>query len=355
MNTSKPSTKSYKFNFIKDRFWIWAVVFPFGLIGWAIPFMLFFGLINTENSPGWFPAFGFLLLGISGYLIGWIFVYSLMEGIFTKVTIAQDWITIKLPWLIFPLIPIEKKINLANVHRVNPFASYGSRTAVFLYYYKNNKEQHLTIPKFKYNHAYLEEIDAIKKQIDASHSPLPAVKDTHTGGMPSKAEILQRSMSTYNLPLSFPERILHWLYFLVLIGVFTLSCMISNTLSMDNGESLAIGFNLAFAISILGFLGLVPGIGQIVIWYSGHWLITTFALFFFRIDTDAILWHTPGWVNQFLAQFHIQPIQASYTNILFASILLFSILISVDRTIGWLRRRTYQQQLERSGKLAYSS
>lgn len=140
---------------------MWALCLPIGIICWAIPFIILFGLMNTKNSPQWFPYFGFIFLGIPSYLVGWIFVYSFMEGILTKVTIADNLISIRLPWLIFPIIPVKKSISLDQIHRVDLFAPYGSRTAVFLYYMKNGKERRFYIPKFKYDPAYMDEIIAL--------------------------------------------------------------------------------------------------------------------------------------------------------------------------------------------------
>jgi hypothetical protein len=166
-----PPVRCYKFNFLKDRFWIWAMVLPFGLICWAIPFAVFFGLLIIRNSPNWFPMFGFIFLGIPAYLVGWIFVYSFMEGIYTKVTITENWISIRLPWLIFPVLPITKKVDIDEINRMNLFAPYGSRTAVFLYFYDRSKERHFYLPRFKHNQNYINDILTIQKKVEANHAP----------------------------------------------------------------------------------------------------------------------------------------------------------------------------------------
>jgi hypothetical protein len=163
--------RTYKFNFWKDGFRLWILALPFGIICWVVPFVVLFGLINTKNSPNWFPFFGFLFTGIPAYLVGWIFVYSLMEGIITKVTIADDWVAIRLPWQIFPVFPITKKIDLENIHRINLSAPYGSRIAVHLYYYKNNRERYFYLPRFKNNPLYIEEILSIQKRVESVYPP----------------------------------------------------------------------------------------------------------------------------------------------------------------------------------------
>jgi hypothetical protein len=164
--------RTYKFDFWKNGFWAWIVALPFGLISWAVPFVLLIGLMKADNAPGWFPYFAFFMVGIPGYLVGWIFVYSLMEGIYTKVTIADEWVAARLPWLVFPLIPIEKKINLDQIHRINQFAPYGSRTAINLHYVLNNRERYFYLPRFKNNPPYIEEIVAIQKRVESIYPPI---------------------------------------------------------------------------------------------------------------------------------------------------------------------------------------
>ncbi len=163
--------RNYKFDFKNDRFWIWAMVLPFGLICWVIPFVLFFGLFSISNSPDWFPMFGFIFMGIPAYLVGWIFVYSFMEGIYTKVTFTENWISIRLPWLVFPLLPVVKKIDIGEVHRLDLFAHYGTRTAVYLYFYDRGKERHFYLPRFKNNPNYINEIVTIQKKVEANYPP----------------------------------------------------------------------------------------------------------------------------------------------------------------------------------------
>ncbi|MCX6055543.1 MAG: hypothetical protein NTZ74_11635 [Chloroflexi bacterium] len=97
METPNPPIQAYRFHFIKDHFLAWVILLPFGLICRAIPLVLFFGLKVPKNTPDWFPLFAFMLLGLPAYLVGWVFVYSLMEGIYTKVTIAENSISIMLP------------------------------------------------------------------------------------------------------------------------------------------------------------------------------------------------------------------------------------------------------------------
>jgi hypothetical protein len=183
---TEENLRAYKFNFWKDGFWTSIVALPFGLITWAVPFVLLLGLMNMDNTPGWFPYFGFFMVGIPGYLVGWIFVYSLMEGIYTKVTISDEWVAVRLPWLIFPLIPVVKRINLDQIHRINLFAPYGSRTAVYLYFLNNNKERHFYLPRFKNNPPYIEEMIALQKRVESVYPSV--VSEVPVGDRPDSGK-----------------------------------------------------------------------------------------------------------------------------------------------------------------------
>lgn len=337
--------RNYKFNFWNDGFWVWVLSLPFGLISWAIPFVLLFGLMNTNNAPGWFPFFGSIYLGIPGYLVGWIFVYSLMEGIYTKVTIADTWVSVRLPWLVFPVIPVEKRINLEQIHRINLFAAYGSRTAVFLYYFKKDKERHFYLPRFKNNPPYIEEMASIQKRIESVISPSSIVDTIGTKPMQAKMDMAQKKVPRFNGRPIFIQRVVHLLYGFVLLGIYGISAWITSSLPPGGIEAIEIGFVVGFIFSWFGFLGMYPLIGQILIWLFGRWGIGVISGFFFHLSPDTIYWDTPESVNKIISQFHIQPVHASFTDFLFWSILVYSIIISLDNIIGGLRRQAQKRQM----------
>ena len=193
--------RSYHFDFKKDRVWMWALVLPFGLIAWAVPAVLFYGLRAT-NSPTWFaPFMAFIFLGIPFYLVGWIFVYSFMEGVFSKVTSTSQWVTLRTPWLVFPLIMVTKKLVLEKVKRVNLFAPYGSRIAVFLFYLKGKKERRFYLPKFKHSPEYLEEMTAIQNRVEPPASvSMQAVENIDTPNVPdAKMQMLQSKQRGFSM------------------------------------------------------------------------------------------------------------------------------------------------------------
>lgn len=340
MKNPLQQSRSYKFHFWKDKFWIWALVLPCGLICWAIPFVLLFGLGKISNSPDWFPYFGFLFLGIPAYLIGWIFVYSLMEGIYTKVTLTDDKISIRLPWLIFPILPVTKRIDVTKINRVNLFARYGSRIAVFLYYKnRRGKERHFYLPMFQYDPAYRQEMQALQAKVEGTGRQPSSVAGVSVNESLEKNQRLQAAMSAKHLPPSPVERIIRGSYFLVLVAIFAVSAWISSSIPPGGIVSIEIGFSIAFVLALIGLVGFFPMIGQILIWFFGRAVITWTANFIAHLSTDQVIWSTPDSINDLLARFNLDPVHATYTDFLFWSVLLYSSLISLDCLIGWFRRR----------------
>ncbi|NMC78240.1 MAG: hypothetical protein GYA59_02660 [Chloroflexi bacterium] len=335
--------RSYKFNFWKDKFWMWALALPFGLICWAIPFVLFVGLLNTDNSPGWFPFFAFVFLGVPGYLVGWIFVYSLMEGIYTRVTFAENRVSLRLPWIVFPLIPVVKKIDLERIRRVNLFTPYGSRTAIFLYFFENNKERHFYLPKFKNNPLYLDEIMAIQKRVEAPHSTEGGAMPPASGPWKAKEELLQSRVSRFDGRPTFIQRVIRLLYFFVLFGIYGISAWITHDVPPGGTDAVEIGLGMGFIFSLFGFVGVLPFIGQILIWFFGRCGIGVIAEWLFHLSPDAVYWDIPESLRGIFSSFHIPPIHATFSDFLFWSILVFSVLVSLDNGIAWFR----QQALKR--------
>jgi len=337
--------RNYKFNFWKDGFWAWALVLPLGLITWAIPFVSLFGLMNTDNAPGWFPIFGFVFLSLPAYLVGWIFVYSLMEGLYTKVTITDNWVSVRLPWLVFPGIPIVKRITLEQIHRIDLFAPYGSRTAVFLYYFKKDKVRHFYLPRFKDNPPYIEEVIAIQKRVESIYPSAEGGFSDEADQMKAKNELLQQRIPRFNGRPIFIQRVIHLLYGFVLLGIAGISAWITSSLPPGGIDAIGIGFVIGFIFSWFGMFGMYPVVGQILIWFFGRLVISMISGFFFHLSPNSIYWDTPESVNKIFSQFNIQPVHASFTDFLFWSILIFSILISLDNTIGKLRRRAQKRQM----------
>ena len=341
METSN-SLRTFKFDFWKDHFWFWALGLPFGLICWVVPFVVLIGLSQADNTPGWFPFFGFVFLGIPCYLVGWIFVYSLMEGLFTKVTLAESWISIRLPWLIFPLIPVVKRIDLVRVRRINLEAPYGSRAAVFLYYLENNKERHFYLPRFNHNIPYLRLMIALKDRIEPPTVAPESGFGSEVPGMHSMQKGLMKGKGTPRLRRRFIDKVLYelivysFLMFLGISGWVTLSMPASNKL-----EAFIVGPILAFLCFLLAAVGnYLPFIGSILIWFLGRAIIHA-TLWLFQMPNTT--WDTPAVVNQFLGRWNIAPIHSTLVEFLFWGTLIISIELSISGILGWFERRAQKK------------
>ena len=336
--------RTFKFNFWKDGFWAWIIALPFGLICWAVPFVLFFGLIPMNNTPAWFPFFGFIFTGIPAYWVGWIFVYSLMEGITTKVTIADNWVSIRLPWLVFPIFSITKKIDLENIHRINLFAPYGSRMAVYLYFYKNNRERHFYLPRFKNNPPYMEEILSIQKRVESVYPSVEGNMSIYSDWVKAKDDPLLQKVLPFNRLTIFIQRVVQYLYGFIFLAIIGVSTWITRSVPPGGIEAVVIGLNVGVIFSLFGMIGMVPVFGQVLFWFFGRWVIGVISNLFFQLSPDKIYWDTPELVNKLLSLFHIQPIHATFSDFLFWSILVCSIIISLDKGVSWLRRRALTRQ-----------
>ena len=343
MNQSSYPNRSYKFDFIKDRFWIWFLVLPFGLICFAVPLVVYFGLKHLNGQPDWFPFFGLVILGIPCYLVGWIFLYSVMEYVYTKVTISENQVDLRLPSLMLPILPVHKQINLDQVHRIDTFARYGSRVAIFLYFYHKNKERHFYLPKFRFDQEYLEVVKSLRMRIE-SRVPQPEHQSpVHLGGLPAsdpKQVSPQRSLRTYWL-----DRLLHELIVYSFLANLVVSGWIFLAQPPSGLEAFIIGMSLGAALSIaVIFLSNNLIISPILIWFFGRWLIKTAAFLLTSLNIDLVMWRTPAWINSILAWLQIEPVRASSTEYFFWSLMALSTLVSLQTIKAWMQKRAWSNQ-----------
>jgi len=320
---------------------MWALCLPFGLISWAIPFVLFFGLSKADNAPDWFPIFGFVFLGILCYPLGWIFVYSLMEGLYTKVTITDSWVSIRLPWLIFPIIPVVKRIDLERIKRINLFTPYGSRAAVFLYYLEKNKERHFYLPRFKHNPAYIQIMMALKDRIEPPLIPSISSPDSEPQGILSEKDALFKAKCYPHKGTRFIDKVFYPLIALSILAMAGISGWITLSLpTSSKSDAFAAGFSVSIVCFWLPFCGFFPGgIGLVAFLFLGHPIIRAI-LWLVRVPD--VNWETPPVVNQLLGRWNISPIHSTLVEFLFWATLVISIEFLISSIATWLRRRAYK-------------
>jgi hypothetical protein len=215
-----------------------------------------------------------------------------------------------------------------------------------LYYFKGNKERHFYLPRFKNNPGYREEILALQKRVESLHPTVEKEISTGEGWAKAKNEKFQQRAKGYSGRPIFIQRFINLLDGFVLVGIIGISAWITSNLPPGGVDAFEVGFTIGFFFSWFGLLGMFPVIGQILFWFIGRWLIGAISGFLFQLSPDKIFWDTPGPINRILSQFNIKPIHASFTDFLFWSILLFSVLISLDNAIGSLRRRALKRQIK---------
>lgn len=162
--------RTYHFNFWKDHFWLWALLLPFGLSCWGVPFLLGWGLLRSGMENG-AVLFIVLVLGVAAYLVGYIFVYSFMEGMITKVTFTQEGIVHRTPNIIFPILWSSKKVFYEDLISINKYVHYGTRLAIYLYYRSGNKTRHFYLPRFNNQPGYFDEINKLEMKFTGAVNP----------------------------------------------------------------------------------------------------------------------------------------------------------------------------------------
>ena len=347
MKQSSYPNRSYKFDFIKDRFWIWFLALPFGLICFAVPLVVYFGLKQLNGQPDWFPFFGLVFLGIPSYLVGLIYLYSVMEYVYTKVTISENKVDLRMPSLLLPILPVHKQINLGQVHRIDTFARYGSRVAIFLYFYQKNKERHFYLPKFRFDQEYMEVVKSLRMRIE-SRVPQPEHQSpVHLDGLPASDPIQaspQRRLHTYWL-----DHLLHELIVYFFLANLVVSGWIFLAQPPSGFEVFIIGMSLGatFSIAVI-FLSNYLIISPILIWFFGRWLIKTAAFLLTSLNIDLVMWSTPAWINSILAWLRVEPVRASSTDYFFWSLMALSTLVSLQTINAWLQKRAWSNQKKKN-------
>lgn len=348
---SKQQFRSYKFHFIKDHFLIWAVASPLGLICWALPVVLFLGLRDTGDvSLAFFVS---VILGVICYLLGIIFIYQLMEGIYTRVTFTDDHILRRLPWLFFPLIQVKKQLDLNQVQHIELYAHYGTRKAVFLYYKKNKREKKFYIPRFEHDPAYLHELAAL----DARFAPATEDEDLLMHATPtlnkqlSAEQVLPSEMPPASRTLQFLETFISKLLNLAIYIIPVVSGYISRTIPPGGFIPALTGAFLSLMLCLIGlWVGRFPLISQVLFWLYGRKIIVTSSKLLMGVSSDSINWDLPEFIQGILGGELYKTAFNTLTDFLFWSVFGFTILESIAVILGRLKQRIMKKSLNASKK-----
>ncbi len=325
---------TYHFEFFKDRVWMWALILPLGFLCWLLPFILLWGLIGTGLKTGASIVIALFMLGVPAYLIGWVIIYSYMEGVITRVTFTDDEVRHRTPWLIFPLIWVTRKIPIKTIEDIAMNIPYGSRIAIYFYYHQGQKQRKFYLPRFRNQPDYLEEIRAINARLPHPSDMLASIGVTRTDQQ-VKLDMLAAARSK-NPVIHFWHALVRNLSVYSILGVMFGSGLICLQLPIPALQALSSGMSGGLFCMLISFIATFPILGQVLIWTFARQAINIVFLLV-GIHPDTVFLSTN--LNKIMQGVLFQPgMKFSLTDLVFWAIFILSIFISLDRIVSWLLR-----------------
>jgi len=330
------TTHSYHFGLKKDHGWMWIIALPFGLICWAIPFVLNWGLIGTGLEQDTTAVIAFLFLGVPAYLVGWIFVYSFMEIIITRVSFSDSAIYHRTPFLIFPIFWRTKKIIISEIDNIDFMARYGSRFAILLFIKRGDKLKRHFLPRFRDQPEYLKEFEAFSKNKGTFEENGLLKAKTGIEGM-VKEQVLaaasanQASLRTWNRILKLSSGLI--IFTLIIgCGYYCMQLPVSVYVSFSAGAS------VGMALVLLCLVTSIPVLGQGLIWFFGRGVV---AWLFSFVNVNSGTLFMPASLHRLLREWlNWDTSRLSLTDFTFWCVFLLSVLYSVDRLVRRFKRKS---------------
>jgi len=337
----KTELSSYHFDLKKDRFWPWIVALPFGLLCWALPFVSWWGLIRTGLEEGTSIFIAFLFLGLPAYLVGWIFVYTFMEGLITRVSFSDTEIFHRTPSLIFPLFWKTKKIKIADIQNINFFAPYGFRTAILLFVQRGNKIKKYFLPRFKNQPEYLREFLAFSKEKEPFVEGNPTQKNLSAEAM-AKEKMLEVANAN-QLSVFGWDRLLRLISGILAFTVILGSGYYCLQLPLSAFETFSAGASVVMIFVLICLVLSIPIASQVLIWFFAKKAIF-FVFSVFNINSDTLF--LPSALQKILREWtKSETVRLSLTDFVFWCVLFLSILYSAERILRNYNRRNRSREL----------
>jgi hypothetical protein len=342
------------------RILVWVFLLPLGILMWLLPFSIFLSAIFADfpTAAKILLACGFL--GIPGYLVGYIFFYNVMEGVFTRVIFSRNQIAFRTPSVIFPLWMVTKRIPVESIRKIRIGLSPGiGRDAIQVDYQTNaeNKSRRLRLPRFP-DRLYLQRIRTLEARIEQLPSAPVAGSSTLGGEGPdaisSEAirqlnEKIRRAGAHRSFRPGPGEQFISILLGLSILAYFVICCWIATSIpGIGKVDALSLGLAVGFTCFWMALPGLYPVLGQLAIWFLGRPLI---GAVFWLYQTPNAVWDTPPEANRLLAMFRLSPIHSTLSEFIFWGVLFLSILISANAIRGSLRRREIKKYMEGMGEV----
>jgi hypothetical protein len=338
---------SFHFNFWKEHVWVWTLLLPLGVVCWGMPIAMLFALAAPNVPEGARIFMALVLIGVPAYLVGYIFVYNFVEGIFTRVTLTDEKVSFRTPWVIFPVFLVTKHVPLVEIEQVRLMVPHGmGRFTVLVTYQQDGRRQAIHLPQFK-NSQYIQAMKALQERVEPASIPAPSTLSEDPQRMLAAKSALLNAKRLRSSRPHFVEKILNALITFSVFATVGVSGWITLSLPISSkADAFAVGFGVASTCFWLALCGLLPVVGQVAFWFLGYPVIRAVAGFFKVPDVS---WDTPTVVNQFLARLGLAPIHSTLVEFIFWAVLVISIEISLSCLLAWLRRRMYKQTLQSPG------
>jgi hypothetical protein len=337
MAPEENTRNSFRFQFWKEKVWVGLLLLPLGMLVCGLPIFLFF-VLELPLGARVLVELAFIPAYIGGGLIFYI-VFSL---VFTRVVITSQTIALHTPRLIFPFLPVTKKIPIEQIKQIQFMVPHFIwRSAIELTTRQGDKNRRVKIPQFK-DSQYIQNLRTIQARIVPTPDLARSLSGNAIQGSPAlinskRLQIPPRSIFSMNVSglWAFSS-----LLMVCISGWITLSLPIPSRL-----EAFGIGFGLAATCFWLSFCGFLPaGLGQVAFWFLGRPSIHA-AMWLFQIPD--VSWDTPAVVNNLLRQFNLPPIHSTLVEFTFWATLFISLEFTLGNTVDWFRRRNYDRAIQK--------
>jgi len=325
---------TYHFDFFRDRVWMFALILPIGFLCWLLPFVLLWGLMRSGLEMGTSIIIAFLLLGVPAYLVGWVIIYSYMEGVITRVSFTDNEIRHRTPWMPFPLFWLTKKISIEKIEDIAMNIPYGTRIAVYLYFHKGKKQCKFYLPRFKNQPDYVDEFRAINTRLPHPSDMLAPLGGTRTEQQ-VKTDMLAAARSKKPV-IRFWDFMVKFISSVFVLGVSFGSGLICLQLPIPGVQAFIAGVTGGFFCSLICLVATFPVLGQVLIWFFARQAI---GIVFWLVGIQPDTLTLSASLNKYLQALLFQPARIfSLTDFIFWMVFILSILYSLDRIVRWLLR-----------------
>lgn len=265
----------FRYPFWKDKVWVWTPLLPIGILCWGMPIAMLFALASPNVPNGVRIFMALILIGVPAYLVGYIFIYSFIEGVFTKVAINDQQISYRTPWVVFPVVLVTKKIALSDIEQIRFMVSYGiGRFAIRVAYRQGKRVCILHLSQFR-DSQYIQAMKAVQARVEPA-TFFPSSPDSIPQlTLSTKDTLLDSRKRRYNLRPRFIDKVWSVLINFSIFAMFGIGGWITSTLpATSKVEVIGVGCGITLVSFGWLFADYCPALSKS---RSGSWAIQFFA------------------------------------------------------------------------------